>query len=266
MGAPGGDRSAGWARTGTEAPSPVVPVFWPAEFRRAISLDRSVVANGSIGMMNLVEKAEQLIQEGKLDQAKEVLMEALRVRPSDKRLCQDAVGIFLYGEMYDEAKNVFQLYRDQTGKALDGDFSLKEVESLSKGALEAREHYAQSDVKIFKRMSFQESSDQRGHVTNWLSPRSEIRIYPDRIGVREWGKERTYPWSAITRATLTRNPVRTEEVKFLEKKLCVKAGKKSILDEEDITVYKHSDILLQELKKHCQLEEIQPKKQKRFPL
>ena len=216
------------------------------------------MVNVDAGMTNPIDKAEQLIQEGKLDQAKEVLMEALRVRPSDKRLYQDAVSMFLYGEMYDEAKNVFQLYRDQTGKVLDGDFSLEEVERLSRGASERREQDLQSDVKVFKRMSYRESLDQRGFPSDWLSPRSEIRIYPDRIGVREWGKERTYPWSAITRATLTRNPVSTEAVQFLEKKLCVKAGKKSILN-EDITEYWHSEILLRELKKHCQVKEIHRK-------
>lgn len=218
-------------------------------------------------MKKPTERAEQLIQEGKLDEAKDVLMQTLHAHPREKWLYQDAVSMCLYGEMYEAAKQVFQLYRSQTGKVLDGDFSLEEVERLARNASAGNEQGTHSDVKVFKQMSFRESLNQRGHLINWCSLLliSEIHIYPDRLGVRKWGRVRAYSWSEVTSATLTRNPVQSQYVDFLEKKLCIKRGSQVIFN-QDITVFKHADFLLRELKKHCQVEEIRPKKRKELPL
>ena len=60
-------------------------------------------------MKKPTERAEQLIQEGKLDEAKDVLMQTLHAHPREKWLYQDAVSMCLYGEMYEAAKQVFQL-------------------------------------------------------------------------------------------------------------------------------------------------------------
>jgi len=180
--------------------------------------------------------------------------------------------MFLYGEMYEEAKQVFQLYRSQTGKVLGGNFSLEEVEGLARKAAAGAEQYTDSDSKVFKRMSCRESLSQRGHLINWgsLPLISEVRIYADRIGIRRWGKEYAYPWSEITKVTLTRHPVQgggedSFSVNFLEKKLCIKTRDKTIFN-QDITVYKHGDILLRELKKYCQVEEVKTKKRRELPL
>ena len=79
-------------------------------------------------MIKPIEQAEQLIQEGKLDEARDVLMQALRTHPRKKGLYQEAVNLLLYEEMFEEAKQVFQLYQSQTGNDLGGDFSLDEIE------------------------------------------------------------------------------------------------------------------------------------------
>lgn len=217
-------------------------------------------------MSKACKQAEQLIQEGKLDEATKVLMEALHAHPEDKDLHSDAVSVFLYGEMYREAQQVFHLYQTQTGRILEGDHSLEEVKCLAGNAFAGSDQLAQAGVKVFKQMSLRESLNQRGHLIGWgaLPFINEVRLSPDGFGVRRWGKDYTYLWSDITSATLTRKPIRTEYQNFLGKKLCVKARGKIVFN-RDSTLYQHADVLLFELKKYCQVDEIN-RKERRVPL
>ena len=201
-----------------------------------------------------------------MEEAKSVLTQAMRSRPEDAKLHQETVNVFLYGEMYEEAKQVFRTYRDRTGKVLHGDHSLEEVERLANDALTKDKPSGGSNNLVFKQMSCREALAQRGHLINWnsLPLISEIRIYPDRLVLRKWWVDRAYPWSEITSATLTRHPVRADAANFLEKTLRLEMKGKVIL-KKDIGVYQGRDVLLRELKKHCMVKETQ-RKARKFPL
>ncbi len=167
-------------------------------------------------MKEPISEAEQLIRKGERVKAKELLMQTLQADPGNGRLCQSAVNVFLYGDMYEEAKWVFELYKRRTGKDLGGDFSLKEIERLA-GCESVSVGGGEPGVKIFKRLSFRELLG-RGSGPAVFSV-NEIRIHPDKIVLRKRRAEYSYPWSEITRISLTRKPIQTQYANFIRKSL-----------------------------------------------
>lgn len=106
--------------------------------------------------MNPGRQAELLIQEGKPGEAKRVLIQAIQDRPDRPGPYQEAVNVFLYGEMYEEAMQIFGMYQSRTGEKLRGDFSLEEVERLARKS-------AAKEAKL----------------------REELCVYPDKLVIRE---------------------------------------------------------------------------------
>ena len=204
-------------------------------------------------MSEVIRKADELVKEGKLEDAKEVLMQALRGHSQQKSFYQDAVSIFLYAQMYSDAKQVFELYKDQTGKQLKGDFSLEEIEGLAQSeSVNLAEGYPNG--KLFKRMSFWQGLHEGRSLLRFF-PINEIRIYPDKIILYKVGVEHGYQWSEITKVSLTRKPVQTGDVSFLRKSLYLRVRKEVF--KEDLSAFHNSELLIQELKMHCcKVEEV----------
>ena len=90
----------------------------------------------------------------KVEEADRILQSLLRENPTKSAVFQDAVSIYLYGKLYDEAINVFQLYKQNTGKDLVADFSLSSIEQEKKENEDTKIKYEQSDIKVFKCRSF----------------------------------------------------------------------------------------------------------------
>ena len=202
-------------------------------------------------MSQIIKKADDLMRVGESKTARGLLMGLLRGHPEQVSFYQEAVNIFLYGEMYSEAEQVFGLYKSQTGKELHCDFSLDEIRRLARDeSANAEEGSAAS--KIFKRMSPRELWGQNRN--GWLPfSINEIRIYPDKIVLRKRNVEHSYQWSEIEKVSVTKKPVQTRYVNYLQKLLCLRVG--SRVFKGDLSVFHNSERLIQELKGHCKVEE-----------
>jgi len=143
---------------------------------------------------------------GEKTEAKAILDQLIAQNPSSRNLCGSAAGIFLAGNMYNEAKELFGQYFTATGKSLEGfggaDFSLQDIEAMASHAA----HKAVTDTDevrleglplFFYRFGSPGINFQRliGGVT-------EIVMTADSIQLTRKAKTYTFQWDEITRAEL----------------------------------------------------------------
>jgi hypothetical protein len=197
--------------------------------------------------MNVIDKADRLMKEEKQDEAKALLVGLLQEHPNKKGYYEDAVNIYLYGNMYQEAKDIFRLYKERFNQELRSDFSLEAIEKEEKEFIEEAKLYQGSDVKVFKPIYPIFGRAIRG-----------IKIYHDKIVIKHFFTEYSYAWSEISEALIKK--CEGELVgggKYVQKRLELKTPNKSFRFNVDngMPDFKHSDILLQELKKHIEIRE-----------
>lgn len=215
--------------------------------------------------MSNIEKADSLMQEGKKEEAKQLLMDLLQKNPTKKSFYADAVNIYLAGDMFAEAKDIFELYKQKTGKKLTKvDFTLDDIENLENDQIRENKQYGFAKVKIFKHKPFW----GRWYFSNYftLFPVKEIKIDNDKIILKIRFKEYHYRWNNITSASIVKR----------------KAGKYAavwenyvqqlfILETFDRTfkfdvsplypIFKNTNILVKELKKYLNVKEGKTKKE-----
>lgn|GEM_PF-3035745 len=159
-------------------------------------------------MMNSkhIQEANNLMTLGKRAEAKAILDQLIAEDPSSRSSYASAVAIFLAGNMYNEAKELFGQYFTATGKSLEGfggaDFSLQDIEDMAKQA-ENKTVTDTNTVRLvglplfFYRFGSPGINFQRltGGVT-------EIVMTADRIQLTRKAKTYTFRWDEITRAEL----------------------------------------------------------------
>ena len=227
---------------------------------------------GKIGkkLLSEITKADELMKQGEKEGAHIILQGLLHERPLKRSICQDAINIYMVGNMYVEAKEVFRIYKNVTDKELTGtDFSLKEIEKEEQGHTEGIKEYGSQKVKIFRKPSLRES---------WCRPLcriKEIQIFEDKIIFKMGSNEYSYYWSEILEACIERKQRRygEEESVYVEKKCTIKTRNGRF--QFDVTDegaryahrpnFKHPDILLAELNKHLNVVDKKIQKLNQLP-
>jgi hypothetical protein len=126
-----------------------------------------------------LRKASDCMAVGEKQQAKRILENLLERFATKKSLYSDAVNIYLDGKMFEEAKAMFDLYKDKFGEDLHSDFSLADIAQEQNEFMTAGKGYENASVKVFKRMS----AFERGRLSNlpMITPVKEIRLSQDEI-------------------------------------------------------------------------------------
>jgi hypothetical protein len=205
-------------------------------------------------------KANELMEAGEKEKAYQTLQLLLANYPNEKRAYQDAVSIYLLGEMYEEAKKVFDLYKARTGQELNTDYSYNEIEEEQSNRAALATKLATVPTKIFRRMGIRE----RGHFSNYptLWPVKEIVITNDGIALRKGAKNFKFKWQDISSAVILKR--RKEKAygkgattEFLQKLFELRvAGMTFRFDvSSNFPDFKYPDLLVAELRKHLKLEE-----------
>ena len=212
--------------------------------------------------MSDIDRADKLMKESRNEEAKSLLTMLLQKNPTQKSLYQEAVNIYLEGKMYKEVKEAFGLYKEKTGKELTGvDFRLEDIEREEQESIEASREYQDTSVKVFKRMSIKERG--MGGSPTFL-PVKEIKIHEDKIILKQGLKEYSYNWSEILDAAIIS---REKSVRYLgnyvQKVFVLKCpGKTFKFDvSSNYPEFKHSNILVNELRKHLNVRKGKIKKE-----
>jgi tetratricopeptide (TPR) repeat protein len=100
--------------------------------------------------MDKIERANKLIQEGAKEEAHQLLQSVLQENPHNNTIYADVVNIYLQGEMYQEAKDVFARYKQNTGRELRTDFSLSDIEEEEKRHQQLDIHVKRREKKVYK--------------------------------------------------------------------------------------------------------------------
>jgi hypothetical protein len=209
-----------------------------------------------------LRKAEDYMSLGDRDAAKAVIEDLFERFPYERSLYGAAANIYLAGKMFEEAKQVFTLYKNRLGKDLPADFSLDEITREQNERESAARSYESREVKVFKRMSaWERGRVSRSALANLSSifPVKEIRISPTEIVLKKQNRDYHFAWSEIQDAFITKRKG-YKGARFSEpfiKTLHIKT--KDLTFEIDVSEiypdFKHSDLLLKELQKRIPLRE-----------
>jgi tetratricopeptide (TPR) repeat protein len=138
-------------------------------------------------------KVERLLVEANPNEAHQRLQAMVRRNP--EKYAADAVSMYLVASMYEEAKSIFRLYKNLTGKDLtDADFTLDDIEK----EIKARDEIVNGSVLKIKRHFFQFS--KKG-----TRAYKSITIDKNKIEIVEYGKARSYAWDDILKRQLRIN-------------------------------------------------------------
>ena len=133
-------------------------------------------------------RADKLMAAGKAQEAKDLLMQGL-AQTNDKGAYADAAAIFLSGGMYDDAKQVFAMYEERTGKSLrssgGSDFSLEDIDAEA-----AKNRPLDPNEEHFRRKSR-------------MKRIKEIIVTPDDLVLRRADGHHTYAWSSVAGKIVT---------------------------------------------------------------
>jgi len=205
-----------------------------------------------------IEKADQLIKDGKNELARDVLKEGLRKNPGKPIYYEDAVNIFMLGKMYTEAIETIRAYEIAFGRTFRGDFALEDIERERDELSRARKAQQQGSPRIFRRMSIRE----RGHFSNYftLFPIREIEIHTDCLRLQRGSKSFSYPWrdvSARIESKVSYKAYGRSSAKFTQRLLVFTVRDKLFKCDvsNQFPDFKHSDLLLEELTKHIDIVE-----------
>ena len=212
--------------------------------------------------MSELDRADELMKAGEKEAAQELLRKLLQESPTKKDFCQDAVGIHLEGAMYQEAKEVFDLDRQRTGKELTGtDWTLTDIEHEEREATAAEEQYAQHGVKVFRRNRL--IAFLRSPLPHWGI--HEIQIDDDRLILKRGWHAYRYRWSDIHEVSIAKRWVAARSADVIKEMCLLKTADQIFtfdvsVDSADFT---HTDILLRELRKHLAIKEGKPRESAR---
>jgi hypothetical protein len=143
------------------------------------------------------------MKDGRRTEAKEILEEVLSTFPSYLEAHQVAVGIYVLGRMYGEAKAVLARYKEATSEDLpiDTDFDLEHIEQEEQAVEAERERYRRSGSRVFHRIPLKERLRRYEFVGDdaflSLIPIREIEVRGDQIVLRRGRKEFAYLWSEL---------------------------------------------------------------------
>ena len=227
--------------------------------------------------MKELEQADQLMSEGKRHEADALLRQVLERAGRKKGVYEDVVNIYLRGSMCPEARHVFQLYKNRTGRELITDVTIDELEQEEAVAREVRETLESSSVKRFKRRTLRERDYLLGGI-GWsrfldlLSPVQAVEIHKEQIILQKRSREYSFHWSEITDASLTtvlpkyRGHWRDQPEKWLTLRVGNKMFRLDVSDQ--YPAFHGSDVLIDEVQKHVGIHRIvqRPKLYLRSPI
>lgn len=92
-------------------------------------------------MDKMISQADALVGAGKITEAKTIIDTLISNSPGNKAVFDDAVSILLAGNLYPEAKNLFKLYKSQTGEDLHAGFTISDIEAMEKKDVSPKGHF-----------------------------------------------------------------------------------------------------------------------------
>lgn len=202
-------------------------------------------------------KANDHVAAGRAVEAKAILRLTLNRYPEEKGLYHDAVNIYLAGKMFEEAIEVFGLYKKRFGEELRTDYTLEDINKEKAEYQKRVRQYDAGKTKVFTRMSIYE----RGRLSNlpMIFPVREITMSPEGIILKKGKREFRYQWPEVV-------DVRIEQRKghkgyFLGedvvRTLLIRTGDRTF--KIDISArfpdFKDSEILLRELQRYKMVRE-----------
>jgi hypothetical protein len=148
-----------------------------------------------------IRNAADYMAVGEKQKSRDILIKLLNAFPKKKSLYADAVNIYLTGNMFDEAKEVFETYKGRFDEDLQSDFSLADIVKQKNEFLKAAKTYEGAPVKTFRRMS----AFERGRLTNLptLNPIKEIKLSKDEISLKKGTCQYRYHWADVQDAFIT---------------------------------------------------------------
>ncbi|MFH1190601.1 MAG: hypothetical protein V1670_00165 [Candidatus Omnitrophota bacterium] len=206
-----------------------------------------------------ISKADNLMEEGNKEEAKNILEELIQENPNRKSIYSEVASIYMSGNMFSKVKEIFELYEGKFNKKLSGlEFTLENIAKLEK----ENRNYSLAKVKVFKRMTLW----KRGHFTNYhtFSPIQEIQLHDDRILLKIRSKEYHYKWNEIINASIVRRKAYKAMggqigFSFIQKLFIFQVSNKNFkFDVSDLYPdFNNNNFLLSELKKHLKIVEME---------
>ncbi|MCX6791371.1 MAG: hypothetical protein NTV62_04280 [Candidatus Gribaldobacteria bacterium] len=217
-----------------------------------------------------VLRADSLMNDGKCEEGKAVLNDLLKNGPLKKGTYQSMVAVYLLCNAYQEAKNVFAVYRATTNKDLTGSgFSIKDIEKEEQAYLEAKQSYENQPIKVFNQDSLWHGL-KAGYLSMAIIFHRVKQIILSDGGIvfkLKNNQELKYKWSEILEMRIRKVEWSTKYretwvVKTLLIKTKDKVFKIDVTDAFNSAEFKNTPIFLAELKKHKEIVEESVRKNK----
>ena len=215
--------------------------------------------------MKELDRANDLMGEGKRLEADVLLKRILERAGTKKGIYEDAINIYLLGSMRREAREVFELYKRRTGRELTVEVTFEELKQEEVAAQRQQAELDASPVKVFRGRTFRERDCMLGSI-GWgnlyglLSPITAVEIHEGQVVLKKKSHQYALRWSEITDVSLTmtlpKYPGHWRD--YPEKSLILKAGRRTFcLDVSDQNpAFEASEVLISELEKRLALRKI----------
>jgi hypothetical protein len=200
-----------------------------------------------------LQLAEASFENEKRGEVNQLLQEALNLSQYDKKVGQDILFFYVDKEMYEEALQLLNNYKKETGEDLPSDFSVEDLANLRDEKEKTESRYAKQDIKVFKK--------RKSLKSNLFCFIKQVRISDEHIEFVFKNRVDRYPWSTLSDSYITKKDTprgpysdTKDHVIFVFNKHKYKLRIDPVFDDLEDT-----NIFLKEVEKHCNLR-IQKKK------
>lgn len=148
-------------------------------------------------MIGVADQAEDLIRDGRFDEACDLLAQFSRRGEAESREIKEAVKLLASAGCIEEARDIYASYGARAEAAPSPDVDALELESLSAGRKELAKGIAEKRALRYPRLSV----SKRGWFSRYLpfDPRvvREVTVSPEGLSVRRLFRTRHYPWANL---------------------------------------------------------------------
>lgn len=205
-------------------------------------------------------RAQGLVEDDKPARAHEIIRAVLTKYPTDQRYYEDAIAILRLAGMYSEVLRVIREFEITTGRPWAGTPTVADVEREGLARQEMERELARSAVKSWVRLTL----PQRGHFSNYpaLFPVRKLSISNDWIEITQRFRAPVrYRWSEVRVSLFKREAYKAYGTyargKFVQRTCTIQTSAKVFTFDvsRNFPDFPHPDLLLAELRKHCEIEE-----------
>lgn len=203
-----------------------------------------------------LKNAESLIEAGDIVGAKKKLKSLLHTYSNDKNICFELVNIYLAGNLYNDAKEVFKRYKKQVGMDLNAEISLKEIEEEQKNKRIKIDGLMKGNKKKFSCVSFWQRA-KAGGVIQTFFPIYEIYTCSKGFSIKNKKGVKDYQWNDVKDKKIIRRKQEGEysNTYFKYLKLFVENEKitLNLTNTKGFNYFNNVDLLMSEFQKYLHI-------------